>query len=61
MLNGKAYFHRYKSKAIITISTQVWQDSAWPFEDGENLEAKINDGDVIISKRLKGQKKLDDS
>jgi hypothetical protein len=58
MLSGKAYYHTYKSKANITISTSVWQDSAWPFKNGDDIKAEIDGDRVVLSKVLKGQKKL---
>jgi len=58
LLNGKAFFHVYKSKAVVTISAPVWRDSAWPFKDGDDVVASINGGTVVLSKQVKGQKKL---
>ena len=57
MLKGKAYFHRYKSKGVLTIQSGVWQDSAWPFENSETLEAEIKNGVVIIQKPKKQEQK----
>jgi hypothetical protein len=61
MLNGKAYFHKYQSKATVTISTGVWKDSAWPFKDGEHLSVGIDGEKVVLTKSVKGQKKLTDT
>lgn len=58
MLNGKAFFHRYKSKAVVTISATVWKDSAWPFNNGDDLVATIDGERVVLSKQIKGQRSL---
>ena len=58
MLNGKAFFHKYKSKAVVTISAPVWRDSAWPFANGDALIATIKGDRVILTKQIKGQKRL---
>jgi len=54
-LKGSAILHIYGSKAAITISSQVWRDSQFPFNDNEKLDVEINNNDLVISKSGKRQ------
>jgi len=50
--------HVYDSKSSITISSKVKDDSAFPFVDKEELEVEISQGQLIIRKKQKGQRRL---
>ena len=52
---GKAFYHRYGSKTMITISIKVCTDTSFPFKEDEQLVAEINGRTVIISKPKEGQ------
>ena len=52
---GKASYHRYGSKTMITISIKVCTDTSFPFKEDEPLVAEINGKNLIISKVKEGQ------
>jgi len=60
VLKGKGFFHTYSSKGTITVSSHIWRDSAFPFENGDNLEIEIQNGGTLVvrKKQAQSQKRL---
>ncbi len=53
MLKGKGKFNIYGSKAVISIPSNVWKDSQYPFRRGENVEIEIVGDELKIRKIVK--------
>jgi hypothetical protein len=49
--NVKLY--AYKSRHSINLPSDFVRDSAFPFDVGEELTAKIEDGKLVIGKKVK--------
>lgn len=52
---GKGTFHIYGSKGVLSIQAKVWRDSAFPFEDKDNVTVVVNKDTVIITKKKKNK------
>jgi hypothetical protein len=56
---GEGTFHIYRSKGIISIRSKVWRDSAFPFNDKDDLTVIVKESGIFVKKKeKKGQKKL---
>ena len=53
MLKGKGKFNIYGSKAVISVPSNVWKDSQYPFRRGENVEIEIVGNELKIRKIVK--------
>jgi hypothetical protein len=50
---AKVKLYGSKSRHSINFPSEFVRDSAFPFKVGDELEARIEDGKVIIEKKLK--------
>ena len=47
---AKVKIYAVKSRHTINFPSEFVRDSAFPFKVGEELQARINDGEIIIEK-----------
>jgi hypothetical protein len=48
---AKVKLYEYKSRHTINFPSDFVRDSAFPFKVGDELEARIEDGKVVIEKK----------
>jgi hypothetical protein len=52
---AKVKLYGSKSRHSINLPSDFVRDSAFPFKVGDELEARIEDGKVVIEKRAMGE------
>ena len=48
---GNGVFHIYGSKGVFSIQSKVWRDSAFPFDDKEDVTVIVSKDVVTIKKK----------
>ena len=43
-------FRRYRSKAYVSIPSKLWQDSAFPFKEGDEVELTVDKDKLVVRK-----------
>lgn len=52
---GKGTFHIYGSKGVLSIQAKVWRDSAFPFDDKEDVSVVVKKDTVVITKKKRNR------